>query len=151
MPGWDSGSWGYHGDDGHSFNESGRGKGYGPTYDQGDIIGCGVNFERGTAFFTKNGEMLGRCYQLIIQYIPLSCQLLRSREKVANFKTFHEIGDAFDNIRGKLYPMVGFDTTMTGAHVSVNFGDKDFMYRGSLTDTAKKVVRSGQDGGGGRC
>lgn len=149
MPGWGSESRGYHGDDGRSFNESGRGEGYGPTYDQGDIIGCGVNFERESAFFTKIGEMLGRYYQLIIQCIPLSCQLLRSRAKAANFKSFHAIGDAFDNIRGKLYPMVGFDTTMTGAHVPVNFGDKEFMYRGSLTDTAKKVMRSGQDGAGG--
>lgn len=70
MPGWYPGSWGYHGDDGCSFNESGSGKGYGPTFDEGDIIGCGVNFERETAFFTKNGEMLGRQDQLAIQYSP---------------------------------------------------------------------------------
>lgn len=145
MPGWDPGSWGYHGDDGCFFNESGSGKGYGPTFDEGDIIGCGVNFERETAFFTKNGEMLGRQDQLAIQYSPYLVSYYILELKVANFKSFCAIGDAFDNIRGKLYPMVGFDTEMTGAHISVNFGEKDFRFQGSLTDTAKKVAKIEQD------
>jgi len=60
MVGWDSGSWGYHGDDGHIYSESGRGESYGSTYDSGNVIGCGVNFERGTAFFTKDGVTQGK-------------------------------------------------------------------------------------------
>ena len=58
-PGWEPESWGYHGDDGHCFQAQNVGKQYGPTFGYGDVIGCGVNFRTGTAFFTKNGHYLG--------------------------------------------------------------------------------------------
>lgn len=58
-PGWEPESWGYHGDDGHCFQAQNVGKHYGPTFGYGDVIGCGVNFRTGTAFFTKNGHYLG--------------------------------------------------------------------------------------------
>ncbi|KAL9542792.1 hypothetical protein MBANPS3_008429 [Mucor bainieri] len=59
LPGWDPDSWGYHGDDGHSFAGSGTGKNYGPCFTTNDVIGCGVNFADNTAFYTKNGKFLG--------------------------------------------------------------------------------------------
>jgi Ran-binding protein 9/10 len=76
MLGWSEGSWGYHGDDGNVFygdstnpldrhgddSQSNRGNAvppWGPLYTTGDVIGCGVNFEKETAFYTKNGELLG--------------------------------------------------------------------------------------------
>lgn len=59
-PGWEPESWGYHGDDGHCFQAQNVGKQYGPTFGYGDVIGCGVNFRTGTAFFTKNGHYLGK-------------------------------------------------------------------------------------------
>ena len=60
LPGWESESWGYHGDDGFSFACSASGgKHYGPKFSSLDVIGCGVNFRTGTAFFTKNGIFLG--------------------------------------------------------------------------------------------
>uniref|UniRef100_A0A3Q3XNF4 RAN binding protein 10 n=1 Tax=Mola mola TaxID=94237 RepID=A0A3Q3XNF4_MOLML len=40
LPGWDKHSYGYHGDDGHSFCSSGTGQPYGPTFTTGDVIGC---------------------------------------------------------------------------------------------------------------
>ncbi|KAI8093573.1 concanavalin A-like lectin/glucanase domain-containing protein [Halteromyces radiatus] len=63
LPGWDKKSFGYHGDDGHSFEGSGIGKKYGPQFKTGDVIGCGVNFASKTAFYTKNGSSLGVAFQ----------------------------------------------------------------------------------------
>lgn len=59
MPGWKINSWGYHGDNGNSYNEKGYGTEYGPTYGDGDVIGCGYNAINKSIFFTKNGENLG--------------------------------------------------------------------------------------------
>ncbi|XP_018335747.1 ran-binding protein 9 [Agrilus planipennis] len=59
LPGWDKQSYGYHGDDGHSFCSSGTGQPYGPTFTTGDVIGCGVNLIDNTCFYTKNGHHLG--------------------------------------------------------------------------------------------
>ncbi|KAI7891797.1 concanavalin A-like lectin/glucanase domain-containing protein [Mucor mucedo] len=63
LPGWDLESWGYHGDDGHSFGGSGTGKNYGPCFTTGDVIGCGVNFSNSSAFYTKNGRHLGIAFK----------------------------------------------------------------------------------------
>lgn len=59
LPGWDKHSYGYHGDDGHSFCSSGTGQPYGPTFTTGDYIGCGINLVDNTCFYTKNGHNLG--------------------------------------------------------------------------------------------
>ncbi|XP_026684815.1 ran-binding protein 9-like [Diaphorina citri] len=62
LPGWDKHSYGYHGDDGHSFCSSGTGQPYGPTFTTGDVIGCGVNLIDNTCFYTKNGHHLGTAF-----------------------------------------------------------------------------------------
>eukprot|EP01083_Nonionella_stella_P278200 945976_1 len=60
MPGWDSYSYGYHGDDGGIFHSKGDMiRVYGPTYNVGDTVGCGVNYQTGGIFFTLNGNFLG--------------------------------------------------------------------------------------------
>ena len=59
LPGWDTQSYGFHGDDGHSFNSSGTGQPYGPTFTTGDVIGCGFNLIENKCFYTKNGLNLG--------------------------------------------------------------------------------------------
>jgi hypothetical protein len=47
MPGWDTESWGYHGDDGKKFGDNdGQGWQYGPTYGNGDTVGCGFDYIR---------------------------------------------------------------------------------------------------------
>ncbi|EXJ87529.1 hypothetical protein A1O3_04489 [Capronia epimyces CBS 606.96] len=63
LPGWETHSWGYHGDDGKMFFGEHSGRNYGPTFGTGDVIGCGINFNAGYAFFTRNGQDLGICFR----------------------------------------------------------------------------------------
>ncbi|KAJ1669976.1 hypothetical protein GGF44_002527, partial [Coemansia sp. RSA 1694] len=62
LPGWDAGSWGYHGDDGNSFDGDGRGSKYGPGFTTGDTVGCGIDFMKRRVFFTRNGFFLGYAF-----------------------------------------------------------------------------------------
>lgn len=57
--GWDTCSYGYHGDDGHFFSSSGNGQPYGEKFSTGDTIGCGINMIENSIFFTKNGALQG--------------------------------------------------------------------------------------------
>lgn len=60
MPGWDVHSYGYHGDDGGAFHASGdMTRRFGPSFGQGDTVGCGVDYITGGIFFTLNGEFQG--------------------------------------------------------------------------------------------
>ncbi|KAF2234106.1 SPRY-domain-containing protein [Viridothelium virens] len=62
LPGWEEHSWAYHSDDGYIFRCTPSGRDYGPRFANGDVIGCGVNFRTGSAFFTKNGVNLGTAF-----------------------------------------------------------------------------------------
>jgi Ran-binding protein 9/10 len=57
LPGWEDGSWGYHGNDGKSYI-CGKGSTYGPTFTIGDVIGCCVNLAGQYIYWTKNGKEL---------------------------------------------------------------------------------------------
>lgn len=49
---WESGSYGYHGDDGRKFNNSEKGEEYGPKFGTGDTVGACLHFEKEEIFFT---------------------------------------------------------------------------------------------------
>jgi len=73
IPGWEPDSYAYHGDDGQVFSNTTSGKAYGPKFGTLDVVGCGINFRTNTAFFTKNGHMLGTAFRDLkpnMQYFP---------------------------------------------------------------------------------
>lgn len=47
-PGWNKGSIGYHADNGFLYKEKGNGEPFGPTCSEGDTMGCGIAFRRGS-------------------------------------------------------------------------------------------------------
>ncbi|KAG5779917.1 hypothetical protein H9Q73_006445 [Fusarium xylarioides] len=60
LPGWHEGSWAYHGDDGELYVEEGwsTSREGDQAFDVGDVVGCGMNFETGKGYRTKNGVLL---------------------------------------------------------------------------------------------
>ncbi|KAL6790262.1 concanavalin A-like lectin/glucanase domain-containing protein [Trichoderma sp. SZMC 28013] len=61
--GWYAGSWGFHGDDGHVYHGSGLRRPYAEPYSSGSTIGCGVDFNNRSIFFTVDGEFKGRAFK----------------------------------------------------------------------------------------
>ncbi|KAK7512573.1 uncharacterized protein IWZ02DRAFT_462023 [Phyllosticta citriasiana] len=65
MPGWLTcrfPSWGYHSDDGKTFqffNARKQTSQVLPMYFRGDTVGAGVDLAAQRIFFTKNGELFG--------------------------------------------------------------------------------------------
>jgi len=87
LPGWEPHSYGYHGDDGHSFNHSGKGVPYGPTFGTGDYIGVIYNKVDRTIAFTKNGVHLGVAFRNVYEerLYPTVGMRTPDEEIVANF------------------------------------------------------------------
>ncbi|CAE7219577.1 hypothetical protein PTNB73_09874 [Pyrenophora teres f. teres] len=70
IPGWEPDSYAYHGDDGQVFSNTTSGRSYGPKFGTLDVIGCGINFRTNTAFFTKNGHLLGTAFRDLKPNMP---------------------------------------------------------------------------------
>jgi len=98
MPGWDSQSFGYHGDDGGTFHASGAMlERFGPCFGTGDTVGCGIDYVARGIFFTLNGVFLGYGWK--------------------------QIDSEF--LENNLYGVVGIDTNDP---VTVNYGDAPFQF-----------------------
>lgn len=83
MPGWTSVTWGLHGDDGGLFHVVDDGHYHTMSYNENrtfgttetiNTVGCGINPLEGTAYFTRNGELLGKSTWAI------ACCILSQRE-----------------------------------------------------------------------
>ena len=83
--GYGANSYGYNGCDGRIACHGEDWKSYGPHYNTGDVIGCGLL--KGTLFYTKNGEFLGVAYRDVIGVLYPSVSLYGngSNPVVANF------------------------------------------------------------------
>jgi len=101
LPGWDKQSFGYHGDDGHSFNSSGTGKPYGPTFTTGDVIGCAYNLVENTCYYTKNGLNLGQAFENLpnVPLFPTVGLQTPGEEVEANFGMEPFIYDIEDDMK----------------------------------------------------
>ncbi|KAJ2985079.1 hypothetical protein NUW58_g5724 [Xylaria curta] len=104
-PGWSAGwgpSFGYHSDDGGISvyeDESVEDILGGPTYNAADTVGCGLDFVKGTIFFTHNGVLLG--------------EFLLPRDEIAPAPKFAVQG-------GRFFPAVGMGDEIVC--VRANFG-----------------------------
>ncbi|TFK81229.1 SPRY-domain-containing protein [Polyporus arcularius HHB13444] len=88
LPGWEKNSWGYHADDGWAFPGHKDGSPYGPTFDTGDVIGCGIDFSQNRVFYTKNGGFLGMVFENVGKGIDVypSVGMRQTNESIrANF------------------------------------------------------------------
>ncbi|KAK1759861.1 ankyrin repeat-containing domain protein [Echria macrotheca] len=88
FPGWETGSWGYHSDDGRAVCPDAPlgGKPYAQPFAKGNTVGCGYSRKTHSIYFTRNGKFLGQAY---------------------------------DNVRGELFPIVGFINP--GTKIRTNF------------------------------
>ncbi|KAJ3351145.1 hypothetical protein HDU83_009224 [Entophlyctis luteolus] len=61
-PGTDPSSFGYKGQDGRKWS-SNISTSYGPKFKEGDVVGCGFDFENREVFFVLNGRHLGTAFK----------------------------------------------------------------------------------------
>ncbi|KAI9349508.1 hypothetical protein BDR26DRAFT_930463 [Obelidium mucronatum] len=63
-PGAEDSSFGFKGQDGRKYDH-GNSNPYGPKFKQGDVVGCGFDWDKRNVFFTINGRFLGIAFTRI--------------------------------------------------------------------------------------
>jgi len=107
MPGWDSKSYGYHGDDGGFYHADGLAREAWELFGPGDAIVCGIDYVHESIFITNNGQFMGRVIRLPQRRV----------------------------LRKQWYPVVGIDShrpvTLNFGHSPFVFDLARHCYRGS--------------------
>jgi hypothetical protein len=105
IPGWEPDSFAYHGDDGQIFNNTTSGKNYGPKFGTLDVIGCGINFRTNTAFFTKNGHILGKsAYSFASALTDHHRNCLSGSQAQHAVLSYHRYEEAWRDVEGEFRP-----------------------------------------------
>ena len=155
MPGWDSLSYAYHGDDGHCFHGSGEGRDFGPTFGSGDTVGCGILYHCATENAPQpRGDNDGDNVALIqqssspvsavgsaqvrLQQQSVSARVRTPDEDARDLLRNHSSPSIFFTLNGRLvgapfsldtsrmwYPAVGLDCPNP---IKFNFGASPFAY-----------------------
>lgn len=153
LPGWEPHSYGYHGDDGHAFQGSGRGRDYGPKYATGDVIGCLWNRIERTISFYKNGISLGVAfYEVAEEKLYPTVGLRTTGEEVtANFGDSPFTTDV-ETIKAECSQMLEDDIScvnlLPNAKPSYLLEELVFGYltHSGFSDTARLVARDSLGG-----
>lgn len=161
LPGWEAESWGYHGDEGKVFSGAQNGQPYKSSFGTGDIVGCGVDFNEGHAFFTKNGLDLGIAFRDLDLSTPVfPCIGMKKHSGVlikANFGAspfsydiLHRVNKEMDTVRqqisktktNSLHPGHKTEAAFTTDLVA------QFLTHGGYVDTAKEFLAQVQSQNG---
>ena len=117
LVGWTKQSIGFHSDDGKIFIESGRGgkdsttKSYGES--DGDIIGCGYNYDKNVVFFTKNGGLVSSVTVNFIQSSFDAVMSIKATKDIFETVLYRKMRENGDDIQ---------------CLFEFNFGDKPFAF-----------------------
>lgn len=82
LVGWDKGTWGFHCDDGNSFAGQNHGNEFTEPWGSGDVVGVGIDFSTGRAFFTRNGALVGNAFADLPQHLYPAVGMRSPRESV---------------------------------------------------------------------
>lgn len=153
LPGWEAESWGYHGDEGKVFSGAQNGQPYKSSFGTGDIVGCGVDFNKGHAFFTKNGLDLGVAFPDLDLSTPLfPCVGMKKHSGVFvkvnfgaspfSYDIVHRMNEEMDVVRRQiartktngLHPGHKTEASFTSDLVA------QFLTHGGYVDTAKEFM-----------
>lgn len=127
LPGWESRSFGYHGDDGFAFESSGKGRAFGPTFTTGDTIGVLLNQVPLAAFASLISVAVGslpRACNAALCPVPMRQGSFDATPQVDRTISYYKdgayLGVAFRGVsEERLYPMVGMRTE--NEHIRANF------------------------------
>ena len=137
QPGWEPGTFGYHGDDGRKYHARGSGEPYGPRFGNGDVVGCGIDWEAREVFFTKNGKYLGAAFRSASPSSSAgggSASKASAAAMVASSAAATSAAGALTPTTvttssltsGSLYPTIGLHSR--GEKVTANFGAAPFRF-----------------------
>ncbi|CAK9784459.1 SPRY-domain-containing protein [Cutaneotrichosporon oleaginosum] len=111
LVGWNKGSWGWHADDGKTFEGRGDGRDFSEPWNTGDVVGCGLDMTIGRAFFTRNGKLLGHAFSKMPPGLYPAVGMRNEEESVAinltgpfRYNIVEHVQAVRDGIRATLDP-----------------------------------------------